>query len=341
MDMAVYSWEHNLVNMANDALDQGVREFPINGSSPLSLNSAYRDCAAITRLHSKTFYLASALLPIPKRQAMRALYAFCRLSDDLVDCDPQATHDLLHAWYQEANNQTSADAALAGEKPGGSASVARAWMDTSVRYAIPWKYAEQLMQGISSDLQPERFQTFADLSVYCYGVACTVGLMAMQIVGYTSRDAVPYAIRLGVALQMTNILRDVGDDYRNGRLYLPLDELAAFHLSPEELPGQSGSQAWKEFMRFQIDRTRQLYAASTPGIGMLDPDGRFAILAAAELYQGILADIEEHDYDTFTRRAALSQWEKLKLLPGIWQRSRRDIPRQASSQERAHTLYNS
>ncbi len=331
MDMVSNVWENNLVNMAFEALDSGVREYALDSGHPDELVSAYRRCSELTRAHSKTFYMASAFLPSAKRQAMRALYAFCRVSDDLVDCDPDATDDLLQAWYQKAHTRT----------PGNEDVVALAWMDTSQRYAIPRKYAEQLVQGISRDLQPERFQAFSDLTVYCYGVACTVGLMAMQIVGYASREAVLYAIRLGVALQMTNILRDVGDDYHNGRLYLPLDELTAYHLQPDELPQQVQSSSWKGFMRFQIERTRDLYAAAMPGIAMLHPEGRFAIQAAADLYQGILDDIEEHNYDTFTRRASLSQWEKLKLLPGIWQRSRTGGLRQADPPGSSKTIYNS
>jgi len=331
MEMASSVWENNLVNMAYDALDSGAREYPLELGHRDELTRAYRRCSDLTRTHSKTFYLASALLPASKRQAMRALYAFCRVSDDLVDCDPGATQDLLQAWYQKAHNH----------EPGKDDAVALAWMDTSQKYAIPWRYPEQLVQGVARDLQPERFQNFGDLTVYCYGVACTVGLMAMQIVGYDSREAVQYAIRLGVALQMTNILRDVGDDYQHGRLYLPLDELAGYQLQPDELPQQVHSRSWKDFMRFQITRTRALYAASVPGIAMLDPDGRFAIQAAAELYQGILDDIEEHDYDTFTRRASLSQWEKIKLLPGIWQRSRTGRPRQVSPPGSSNSIYNS
>ena len=331
MDMVSNVWENNLVNMAFEALDSGVREYALDTGHPDELVSAYRRCSELTRAHSKTFYMASAFLPSAKRQAMRALYAFCRVSDDLVDCDPDATDDLLQAWYQKAHTRT----------PGNEDVVALAWMDTSQRYAIPRKYAEQLVQGISRDLQPERFQAFSDLTVYCYGVACTVGLMAMQIVGYASREAVLYAIRLGVALQMTNILRDVGDDYRNGRLYLQLDELSEYHLQPDELPQQVQSSSWKGFMRFQIERTRGLYAAAMPGIAMLHPEGRFAIQAAADLYKGILDDIEEHDYDTFTRRASLSQWEKLKLLPGIWQRSRTGGLRQAGPPGSSKTIYNS
>ncbi|MEO8392138.1 MAG: squalene/phytoene synthase family protein, partial [Chloroflexota bacterium] len=134
--------------------------------------------------------------------------------------------------------------------------------------------------------------------------------------------ALPYAVKLGVALQMTNILRDVGEDWQAGRLYLPQEELAAFHLTEADIGrGQSGAR-WRDFMRFQIERTRRLYDEAEPGIAMLNPDGRFAISAAADLYRAILTDIEAHDYDVFSRRAHIGAVGKLARLPRIWRKSR-------------------
>src|SRR5690606_9100966 len=134
--------------------------------------------------------------------------------------------------------------------------------------------------------------------------------------------AVPYAIKLGVALQMTNILRDIAEDLRNGRVYLPQDELAAFGLTEGDLHRGRVTNAWRAFMRFQIERTHKLYDEAWPGVGMLNASGRMAIAAAADLYRGILDDIEAHDYDVFTRRAHVSTLSKLSKLPGIWWRSR-------------------
>ncbi len=193
-----------------------------------------------------------------------------------------------------------------------------AWADTRARYRIPYGYEIQLIEGIARDLRQNRYATFAELTEYCYGVASTVGLMVTHIIGFQSEAALPYAVKLGVALQMTNILRDVGADWQSGRLYLPLDELAQFGLSEADVARGRVDNRWRAFMRFQIQRTRALYAEATPGIALLAPEGRFAITAAAELYQAILVDIEQHDYDVFHRRAHVGAWGKIRRLPGVW-----------------------
>ena len=196
--------------------------------------------------------------------------------------------------------------------------VAVAWADARANHHIPQRYAEQLIDGVARDLVQDRYQSFEDLATYCYGVASTVGLMSMHIIGFQDDEAIPYAIKLGVALQMTNILRDVAEDWERGRLYLPLDELAAFDLSEDDIAKGVVDDRWRAFMRFQIERTRKLYEEAWPGIQMLDPQGRLAIAAAATYYRAILDDIEKHDYDVFSRRAHVSKWGKLRRLPGIW-----------------------
>jgi phytoene synthase len=188
--------------------------------------------------------------------------------------------------------------------------------------AMPLGYASQLIDGVARDLEQTRYATFDDLAVYCYGVASTVGLMSMHILGYESEEATPYAIKLGVALQLTNILRDVAEDWRRGRLYLPLDELAAFGLSENDIAQSQVNERWRSFMRFQIERTRRLYAEAEPGIALLHRDGRFSTAAAAGLYASILDKIEQQDYDVFSQRAVVSGWGKLSRLPGLWWRTR-------------------
>jgi phytoene synthase len=200
--------------------------------------------------------------------------------------------------------------------------VALAWADTRRRYKVPPRYAEQLIDGVARDLRQTRYQTFEDLAAYSYGVASTVGLMSMHIIGFSGPEAVPYAIKLGVALQITNILRDIGEDWRAGRVYLPVEELEAYGLTEEDLAAGHIDVRWRSFMQFQIERNRQLYREARPGIAMLNADGRFAIAAAADLYQGILGDIEAHDYDVFNRRAYVSTPRKLSMLPRIWWQSR-------------------
>jgi phytoene synthase len=183
---------------------------------------------------------------------------------------------------------------------------------------VPVRYGEQLIDGVARDLTQSRYQTFEELAAYCYAVASTVGLMSMHVIGYAGAHAIPYAIKLGVALQLTNILRDVGEDWQAGRLYLPHEDLAQFGLQEEDIARGEVTDNWRAFMRYQIARNRLLYAEAAPGIALLDRDGRFAIGAAAGLYQGILQDIEAHDYDVFSRRAFVSKWGKLRRLPGIW-----------------------
>jgi 15-cis-phytoene synthase len=277
--------------------------------------NAYQHCANITYQNSRTFYMASSLLPLEKRHAVRALYAFCRVSDDLVDRGETDATEQLAAWRQ----RTVMDVNSASD------SVALAWSDTRRRYHIPPLFADQLLEGVSKDLDRVRYNTFDELTEYCYGVACTVGLMSMHITGYEGREAFPFAIRLGVALQLTNILRDVGEDWRMGRLYLPKEELDAFGITEDDIASGQVTESWRRFMRFQIERARRLYSASLPGIKLLNSDGRFAIAAAAELYQSILTHIEENDFDVFHQRASLNKWGKLRRLPGIWFRAKYNL----------------
>ena len=191
-----------------------------------------------------------------------------------------------------------------------------------MRYHIPLRYAEQLIDGVGRDLQQQRYSTFEDVARYAYGVASTVGLMSMHITGFAGEQAIPYAVKLGIALQITNILRDVGEDWRSGRLYLPMDEMTAYGLTEADLDRGQVDDRWRAFLRFQIERNRRLYAQARPGIALLSKDGRFAVAAASELYRGILVDIEAHDYDVFNRRAHVSAWGKLRRLPGICWRNR-------------------
>jgi phytoene synthase len=309
--MAIQSaaWENRLLSWAQEALDS-----PVQGTSILAdydaLHSAYEYCKQITRSSSRTFYLACSLLPPEKRQAVYALYAFCRSTDDLVDKAPQREmlEALLATWRLR----------LANRHPAAHDPVPLAWADAQRHYGIPRGYADQLIDGITRDVRQNRYASFAELAEYCYGVASTVGLMVMHIIGFRSEDALPYAVKLGIALQLTNILRDVGEDWQAGRLYLPLDELAEFGLSEATVGARQIDAQWRAFMRFQIARARHLYDEALPGTMLLDPDGRFAIAAAAGLYRAILEQIEANDYDVIGRRAHLDSWGKVRRLPAIW-----------------------
>jgi phytoene synthase len=297
------NWENQLIALAGNVPHPRTRPFFSYWAGDASLRKAYKKAEKITAEHSKSFYFASGLLPEEKRSAVRALYAFCRTVDDIVDEASDARRDSqLDYWRGMVETASFADHDL----------VAAAWADTLTRYHIPRHYALQLIDGVARDLIQSRYQTFEELATYCYGVASTVGLMSMYIVGFQNNEAVPYAIKLGVALQMTNILRDVGEDHRNGRLYLPREELAFYGIRESDIAEGRITENWRQFMKFQIDRTRQLYEASWAGVKMLEREGQLAIGAASVFYQGILDEIERNDYDVFTRRASLSTWGKAR-----------------------------
>lgn len=310
-----YTWEHRLITWAHEAL-QSPTSLGITADHNL-LETAYRYCDTITRIHSRTFYLASGLMPSERRKAVHALYAFCRATDDIIDAPGTVTrrYTQLMAWKHH----------VIADHPPANNLIALAWADTKAKYNIPSGYAEQLINGVAYDLEKTHYETFDELAEYAYGVASTVGLMAMHIIGFAGEQALPYAVKLGVALQLTNILRDVAEDWRAGRLYLPQKELQDFGLSTENIQRGEVDDRWRAFMRFQIARNRQLYTESKRGLPLLDQEGQFAVAAAATLYEAILDDIENHDYDVFSHRAYVSTASKLLRLPGIWWRNHRKL----------------
>src|SRR5512136_2036370 len=303
-----HAWEPALLSQALEAWQSMAVTAPQSLSDQLLLDRAYAHCAQLTARHSRSFHRASSFLPREKRRAVRALYAFCRVTDDIVDCPDCQARQTLSEWRHIA---------LAADPPIDNL-VAVAWADARHCYRVPLRLAEQLVDGVARDLDQTRYATFDDLTTYACGVASTVGLMSMRIIGYRSAAAIPYAIKLGVALQLTNILRDVGEDWRSGRVYLPAAELARFDLAEDDLARGQVDDRWRAFMRFQIERTRRLYAEAWPGINLLSKDGRLAIAAAGDLYRRILDDIEAHDYDVFTRRARVGTPRKLLGLACLW-----------------------
>ncbi len=264
-------------------------------------------CEAITRRYSKSFFFATSFLPPEKRRAIRALYAFCRWSDDIVDEPEQAIGYSLDGWSLCAHD----------ESPDPDNPVLVAWTDTRKRYGLSADVIDALLAGVRMDLSIDRYDTFDDLWLYCYRVASTVGLLSMQIIGY-EEGADPYAIKLGVALQLTNILRDVGEDARRGRIYLPLDELARFDLAEQDILDACLDERYLALMRFQVARAEHLYEEAWPGIAMLHADGRMAVAAAATVYRAILPTIERNGYNNHSRRAYVPSWQKVAMLPAIW-----------------------
>ncbi len=276
-------------------------------SAPLTLRDAHRQCRAITQQHSKSFFFSTQFLPPDKRRAIQTLYAFCRTSDDSVDLAEQKPAHALAEWVHLAR----------APLPPPDNAVLLAWHDTRQRYSLPTALADELLAGIAMDLTIHRYATFADLWLYCYRVASVVGLLSMGIVG-AAPGAEPYAIKLGVALQMTNILRDVGEDAQRGRVYLPEEDLHRFGLSAQDILHGVNDQRFVAMMQFEIERTWQLYHESWPGIALLPADSRLAVGTAASIYRGILDKIIANGYDVYNRRAHLTLNEKLLQLPAIW-----------------------
>lgn len=264
-------------------------------------------CEAITRHHGRTFYFASRCLPRAQRQAVVATYAFCRIADDIVDnSDASDREDAirnLEAWEREIAHPVHP--------------VAIAFAVARDRFRIPEEPIHELMDGVRMDLDTGRYSSWDGLSSYCYHVAGTVGLMVAPILGCSSEEAMPHAADLGIAMQLTNILRDVGEDARRGRIYLPLDEIAAFGCTETAILAGEPEPGFPSLMQFQIARARHLYASAHRGIPALDAYGRFTTLVAHNLYARILNEIEANHYDVFGRRAHISTKRKILSLPKI------------------------
>ncbi len=280
-----------------------------------SLDAVYDYCRGITREIARTFYYGSLFLPAAKRRAAWALYAFCRIADDIVDerdlyPNPQAD---LARWRDTLLG------AYAGRPHG---PVMRAWADTLSRYPVPLRPALDLLDGVEMDLSGAAFATFEDLRLYCYRVAGTVGLLMAPILGYRDEAALTAAVDLGIAMQLTNILRDLAEDAARGRLYLPADEMAAFGYTRAELEQGHTTPAFVELMRFQIARAEEYYQRGLRGVRLLDDDAQLAIALSGALYRAILDRIQARGYDVFSERIHISTPGKLALLPSVWLRVR-------------------
>jgi phytoene synthase len=292
-----------------------------------TLSESYEICREITANYAKTFYLGTLLMPQEKRQAIWAIYVWCRRTDELVD-GPQSrltTPETLDRWEKQL------EAVFAGH-PLDEADVAL--VDTLERFPMDIQPFRDMIEGQRMDLYRSRYETFAELKLYCYRVAGTVGLMSSAVLGVDdSYRTAPWekpgtgyipkeeAIALGIANQLTNILRDVGEDVGRGRIYLPLEDLKLFNYTEEELFKGVIDERWRELMRFQIQRARKYYEEAERGIRALHPDSRWPVWSALMLYQGILDVIELNDYDVFRKRAYVPTAKKMLYLPIAWLRA--------------------
>lgn len=283
----------------------GTRRSPASTPRTKPEEPDWQGCAAIAQTYGQTFYFASRFLPPSRRQAIHATYAWCRIADDLAD-GTDALSDAaraLDAWERQL---------AAPVDP-----VAVAFAIARDRFGIPEAPARDLLDGVRMDLEHQPFADWPALSRYCYHVAGTVGLLVAPVLGCQDDAALPHAVNLGLAMQLTNILRDVGEDARRGRLYLPLEDLATFGCDTEAILGSRPNGRFRDLLAFEIARARGLYADARRGIPALAPSGRLTALAGGALYATILTRIEEMDYDVFAARAHVPTRRKLGALPGI------------------------
>ncbi|HBY63327.1 MAG TPA: squalene synthase [Solibacterales bacterium] len=270
------------------------------------LNHLYREAAEQTARGSKSFYFATRFFPPELARSAHAVYWFCRHTDDLVDEAPNVEQGRLEI---EAWSELLEDSLRGGET---RHPILRLFREAMDRHAIPHEYPRELIAGMRMDLERVRYSTFADLRVFCYRVASVVGLMMSHVIGYRG-PALDYAIDLGIAMQLTNILRDVGTDLAMDRIYLPLEELARFGYSEADLRAKKRTPAFEQLMRYQVKRARDYYRRAEPGIPMLEPEGRFAVRVAADVYSEILQRIESSGFDVFDRRAVVPAYRKYWL----------------------------
>jgi 15-cis-phytoene synthase len=280
------------------------------------LARSYAYCERLARREAGNFYHAFRMLPRPQARSMCALYAFLRITDDISDGPgtPETKQMRLSQWRKRLNQ------ALAGQY---DHRLHAAFHDTVRAHSIPSVYFEAVINGVESDLQPVAFLRFADLYQYCYRVASVVGLACIHIWGFSGgNEAKLYAESAGIGFQLTNILRDLGEDAGRGRIYLPREDLDRFGYTPEQLRQGTRDEHFRALMRFEVDRARGYYAASLPLAPFLSSPGRAVFQVMTMTYRSLLDAIERRNYDVFSRRVSLSALRKWKLvlqaLPVRW-----------------------
>lgn len=297
------------------------------------LKEAYKYCESVTKEHAKSFYFANKFLPKDKQKAVYALYALCRNVDDEVDeAEVRSEAEAIRAveiWQAKLNEvyegkiqhstfkiQSSEPEILNSEL------VFIAWEDMLRQHEIPQQIPLDLMKGVLMDTHKNRYETFEELYIYCYRVASTVGLMSSEILGYSDKSALEFAEALGIAMQLTNILRDVKEDAEMNRIYLPQEDLKKFCVSEDQIFANKIDENFIEMMKFQIERAKHFYKKGEKGIPLLEKDARFCVLLASRIYGQILNEIEKQNFNIFKQRAFTTKSQKLLSVPKIWREAR-------------------
>ena len=280
------------------------------GITDPQLRASYSECKRLNSLHGKTYYLATLLLPASKRPFVHALYGFARYADEIVDdlastLTAQEKAEVLRAWSSDV---------LRGLETGESSDlVGRALIDTVQRFDIPHQHFVDFLHSMEMDLTVTEYQTFDDLYEYVYGSAAVIGLQMVPILGGDTVNSLEAAKNLGVAFQLANFIRDVGEDLDRGRVYLPLQELSEHGVTRQMLEARKLTPEFVSALKFQIARVRQLQKAAEPGIALLDKTSQPCIRAASELYCGIVDEVEKIGYDIFNKRATTSTARRARV----------------------------
>ena len=296
------------------------RDLDAAGIFDPALRESYKLCRQLNAEHGKTYYLATLLLPPAKRPYVHALYGFARYADEIVDdlastlTESQKAKQ-LKIWGDEFLKKFDS-----GETDD---PVCLAVLDTVRRWDIPREHFEAFLHSMTMDLTVTQYQTYEDLYEYVYGSAAVIGLQMVPILEPTSMDAYKYATELGVAFQLANFIRDVGEDLERGRVYLPLDDLAQFGVTREDLESRITTPAIKSALKFQIARVRQLEESSRAGIAMLGASAQPCIETARVLYCGIVDAVEGIDYEVFNKRATVSLTRRLQVAIPAYLKARK------------------
>ena len=274
-------------------------------------------CQHKTVKSGSSFYYSFRFLPELKRRAITALYAFCREVDDVVDeCKEESVARVKLNWWREELTR------LYNDQP--RHPVTRALHPLLTDFNLPQEYLIEIIDGMEMDLEKHRYESFKDLSLYCYRVASVVGLLSAEIFGYNNRKTLKYAHDLGMAFQLTNILRDVREDISRGRVYIPADELKQFNVSPNDLSHPVTTQAVKDLMKFQADRARDYYSKAIEQLPEEDRYNQRTGLIMAEIYSSLLDEIEEDGFRVLEHKIKLTPLRKLWLA---WRAARREKKR--------------
>lgn len=287
-----------------------MNELDAAGVTDPALRASYAECKRLNSLHGKTYYLATLLLPPAKRPFVHALYGFARYADEIVDdlastLSPQEKADVLRTWSSGVLADLSAGKS--------NDAVGAALVDTVTRFKIPHQHFVDFLHSMEMDLTVSAYANYEALSEYVYGSAAVIGLEMVPILSALSDDAYESAKKLGIAFQLANFIRDVGEDLDRGRIYLPLDELAAHGVTEEMLYKRVLTPEIIAALKFQIARVRQLQTEAAPGIDLLHPTSRPCIRAASELYCGIVDEVEAIGYDIFNKRAKTSTARRIRV----------------------------